>query len=270
MIEVEECRGVSQFAEESCNAWPSVGRAKLDQRILLEFEVRWQSIARDAFDKLRIVMAKCLLGIESENVPFSCRQAYESTFERCRQLVVTQLECCRREIKSADEFDSCIIRKPVVQGQVAVGLDGRLGHCDFLRNEGLCLSGVLLDRLILVWFPSELIPDQQDGSQGDGRISNVERGPIVAGDMPLDKVNDSAETDAVDDVAERATEDEREGKANTELAGVLAQQHDDPARNTQRQRGEKPALPASGVGQKAEGGTRIKGQHPVEKGCHIN
>eukprot|EP00825_Cyclidium_porcatum_P045705 TRINITY_DN7020_c0_g1_i7.p2 TRINITY_DN7020_c0_g1~~TRINITY_DN7020_c0_g1_i7.p2 ORF type:complete len:134 (-),score=18.33 TRINITY_DN7020_c0_g1_i7:110-511(-) len=81
--------------------------------------------------------------------------------------------------------------------------------------------------------------------------------------MPLDEVDDRAETDAVDHVAQRAAHDQRQGQREQLLVRVLAEHEGYPARNCECQQGEEPALPARLISQKAEGGPRIESQHPV-------
>ena len=81
--------------------------------------------------------------------------------------------------------------------------------------------------------------------------------------MPLNEIDDRAEAHAVDHVAQRAAHDQRQGEREQFLFGVTTQFQRDPAGNGKRQHGEEPALPARLVGQEAEGGTRVVGQHPV-------
>ena len=83
------------------------------------------------------------------------------------------------------------------------------------RTAGLL---ILVDRVIGSGFRHQLIPDEQNGADGDRRIGDVERRPVVAGDMPLDEIDDRSEADAVDDVAERAAEHQGERQREPELA----------------------------------------------------
>ena len=64
------------------------------------------------------------------------------------------------------------------------------------------MSGPAFDRLVARRFRAQLIPHQQYGAQGDRRIGYVKCRPVVACRVPLDEIDDGAEADPVDDVAE--------------------------------------------------------------------
>ena len=81
--------------------------------------------------------------------------------------------------------------------------------------------------------------------------------------MPLDEVDDCAEADAVDDVAECAAEHQGERQRESEFVAMAAEQDDDPAGNAEGHDREEPALPAACVGEKTESGAGVEGQHPV-------
>ena len=72
-------------------------------------------------------------------------------------------------------------------------------------------GGVGIDPSALRRFRYQLIPDQQDGAERDCRIRDVERGPVKSGHVPLDEIDHGAKADAVDNVAQGATEHHRQG-----------------------------------------------------------
>ena len=57
---------------------------------------------------------------------------------------------------------------------------------------------------------AQLFKRQQHGAEGDRRVGDVEGRPVETGGVPLDEVDDGTEADAVDNIAERAGEDQRQ------------------------------------------------------------
>src|SRR5476649_2161141 len=82
--------------------------------------------------------------------------------------------------------------------------------------------------------------------------------------VKIEEIDHVAIDQAVDGVAERATEYQRQGPAKHALAGVLSEQVDDVAGRAQGDGREKVALPAALVGQKTERGAPVIPQHQVE------
>jgi len=99
----------------------------------------------------------------------------------------------------------------------------RCGSTDFSGVLSVRIISIRFDRVIGRGFRRDLVPDQQDGADRDRRVGDVEGGPVIAGDVPLDEIDHRAEANAVDDVAERSAKHEGERQRESELAGVPAQ-----------------------------------------------
>jgi hypothetical protein len=56
--------------------------------------------------------------------------------------------------------------------------------------------------------------DEQRGADRDGRVGDVERRPVPAEGVQVDEVDDVAEAQPVDEVAERAAEDQCQAEAS--------------------------------------------------------
>src|SRR5512145_2285328 len=66
----------------------------------------------------------------------------------------------------------------------------------------------------------ETIPDQQRGTAGNGGVGQIERGKVVTAPVEVEEVHHVTVGDAVDQVAQRAAENE--GQRETEqLLGVV-------------------------------------------------
>src|SRR4051812_34386803 len=66
----------------------------------------------------------------------------------------------------------------------------------------------------------EALKDQGHGAKCNRRIRDVERGPMPAGGVEIEKIHDAAQAQAVDQVAEGATQDERECAAEQALGRI--------------------------------------------------
>ncbi len=83
--------------------------------------------------------------------------------------------------------------------------------------------------------------------------------------MEIQEVDHRAEDEAVDDVADGAADDQRQGQRLQELVLVPRQQAQQPAADHRGQRNKEPALPAGLIGQQAEGGAGVEGQNQIKK-----
>ena len=77
-----------------------------------------------------------------------------------------------------------------------------------------------------------------------------------------------AQHHAVDDVAERAAEHQRQGKRQPRLVRVAFEQAHDDDGGDDADRDEEPALPAAGIGEKAERRAGVVDQHQREERQH--
>ncbi len=108
--------------------------------------------------------------------------------------------------------------------------------------------------------------DQQHRADADRRIGDVERRPRPLLVVDLDEIGHAAEAQAVDQVAERAADHERERQRRAPFAARQAPQPDhEHGADTDRERAEQPALPAAGVVQETERGAGVEGERPVEE-----
>lgn len=112
---------------------------------------------------------------------------------------------------------------------------------------------------------AKLRPQHQDDATGDRRVGQVEGRPAVLVVMEVQEVNHRTMHDAVDDITDGAPDDEAEGRGQGALMLMVAQHCNQPAAHQDGQGGEKPALPASMVGQKTEGRARVVNQYQLEE-----
>src|SRR3954466_12058647 len=66
----------------------------------------------------------------------------------------------------------------------------------------------------------ESLEDQQHCADGDRRVGDVERRPVLAESVQVDEIDHVPEAQAVDHVADRAAEDQRQAEAEQRLARV--------------------------------------------------
>src|SRR5690606_9240788 len=76
----------------------------------------------------------------------------------------------------------------------------------------------------------QFVVDEQDGTDADCTVGDVEGRPVPATQMEIEKIDDVAVDQAVDDVADRATENQRQRPAEQPLAGMAVQQPDNEQR----------------------------------------
>src|SRR5512146_1180159 len=114
----------------------------------------------------------------------------------------------------------------------------------------------------------EAVPDQQCRAAGDGRVSEVECGEMVAAPIEIEEVHHVTVSDAVDQVAQRAAKNECQCKAEQSLRLMLAQQPDDPYRGDDGDGTEQPALCPACIVKETECRARVVRQHQVEERRH--
>src|SRR5437764_1135455 len=103
----------------------------------------------------------------------------------------------------------------------------------------------------------EAFDDEERGADGDRRVGDIERRPVPRAGVKVEEVDHLAITQAIDQVAKSAAEDEGEPAAEQPPPGRAHQQRADDADRHQRKADEERRLPAGGIRQKAEGGTLV-------------
>jgi hypothetical protein len=103
------------------------------------------------------------------------------------------------------------------------------------------------------------------GADADRAVGDVEAWEVPAAVMHLDEVDDPAVPDAVDHVADRTAEDEREGPAEQTLAAVVPQHPDNEDRRRGAEADEEPALPARRAGEKRKRRSGVVYANQVEE-----
>src|SRR5690606_25038588 len=126
-----------------------------------------------------------------------------------------------------------------------------------------------LSGLAIALLPGEYVNRQQQCTNADGRIGNIESSEAPAPIVETDEVNYVAKHHPVVEIAQCATEDQGQGDAQQALPG---RQTPEPQRNNdahqQRYKSQSPALPAACVAKKAERGPTVVYQQKVEKTRH--
>ena len=109
------------------------------------------------------------------------------------------------------------------------------------------------------------VDEQEDAAADDGRVSDVEVGPVIApmaeAQIDFDEIGDHAETKAVPYIAKRSAEDESESDVGQgKTATFFQKQAEDDHHDEERESGQHPACAAGGggVGEEAEGGSGIE------------
>ena len=116
----------------------------------------------------------------------------------------------------------------------------------------------------------QLGEDEQDGADRDGGVGHIEGRPVEAGGVPLDEIDNGTEAHAVNHIAQGAAHDEGQGQREQLLLRMPPDLDSHPGRNTQRQDGKEPALPAWLISQEAKGSARVESQHPVPERRNVD
>src|SRR5829696_5066996 len=130
----------------------------------------------------------------------------------------------------------------------------------------------LASRICIGVLPSaaleKCIEQHERCSHADCGIGDVERREICVAPVNVNEVDDVAELDAVDHVAKRSAQDQRQAESEQPLRARMqpAQPDDDGNADSERESREKPALPACGVREKAERRPRVVHQGDIENG----
>jgi len=83
--------------------------------------------------------------------------------------------------------------------------------------------------------------------------------------MELDEVDNMAVNDAIEQISERAANNEGQRHRQPAIVGVAAQHPQQYAGDHDSDHDEELPLPARGVGEEAKRGPRVVDQHPVEE-----
>src|SRR4051812_5370565 len=97
----------------------------------------------------------------------------------------------------------------------------------------------------------EAFDDEDRRADRDRGVGDVERWPVPARGMEVEEVDHLSITQAVDQVAERATEDQREPAAEEPAARRAHEECTDDADRHEREADEERRLPARRVGEEA-------------------
>ena len=116
----------------------------------------------------------------------------------------------------------------------------------------------------------ELQHDDAHGAHADRDVGDVERGPVVSGEVKVEKVDDVAEKNPVDDVSDGSGKNGREAGGKPELAAVLIEHLQDHRTDDERKAHEEVELPAARFSQKGEGGARVDDVAEVEERRDLN
>src|SRR5215469_11896892 len=89
-------------------------------------------------------------------------------------------------------------------------------------------------------FRTKLIEEEQAAADHDGRVGDVERGPLVGADVEKQKIGDAAGYGSVEEIAGGAAQDECEapGKEILQVAGA-PEHHAHPNHCSNRERHEE-------------------------------
>src|SRR5712691_10222890 len=114
-------------------------------------------------------------------------------------------------------------------------------------------------------FMEQPLEDQQRRADRDGGIGDVECRPVPPHGVEIEEIDHLAEAQPVDDVAERAAEDQRQPGVKHRSPRRAEKQHADDDGGDERESDEQGRLPAGRVGEKAERRTLVEHQDQVEK-----
>src|SRR5687768_9972146 len=138
-----------------------------------------------------------------------------------------------------------------------------------LRRWSRCLCAAKASALrrsaSSLFMVDEALEDQDHRADADRRIGDVERRPVPAQRMEVEKIDDVAEAQAVDQVAQRAAEDQRQAEAQQATPRVAHDEHADDHRRGEGEGGEQRRLPARPLREQAEGRALVEHQHQVEE-----
>ena len=123
----------------------------------------------------------------------------------------------------------------------------------------------MLAILGLPGFRAKAVENQQCRADGDSGVGHIERRPVPSERMKIEKIHHVAEQRAIPDVAERATQNQRETGAEQALARVFQKQNEDDNDGDRGDADEQLALPTLSVGEKAESRSAIVRKHQIEK-----
>src|SRR5207248_8217321 len=109
------------------------------------------------------------------------------------------------------------------------------------------------------------LEDEHHGADRDRRIGDVEGGPMPARGMEIEKIHHLAEAKSIDQVAERASQDERKPRAEEPPAGRAHEQRADDRDRDEREADEQRRLPARRIREKTESRALVIDEHHVEE-----
>ena len=119
----------------------------------------------------------------------------------------------------------------------------------------------------MVLVEEEDVDDDEGGSDGDGGVSDVEGGPVIAAEPDLEEVGDGAVDDAIGNVAGGAAEEQRQAGGGQRAAAVTGDE--EPGQRGDDGRGaddQQDAHRGGGrIGEDAEGDAWIAAVHQVDE-----
>jgi len=109
--------------------------------------------------------------------------------------------------------------------------------------------------------------DNESGADGDAGVGQVEGRPVVGAEIKVQKVDDRAETQPVDDVAHRAAGDQCQSPQKKPLSGIgRSDEHGDDAQGEKGRAGQKKDPDQVGAaGHQTEGHAGVQDKGQVKK-----
>jgi hypothetical protein len=114
-------------------------------------------------------------------------------------------------------------------------------------------------------MPPEAVEDENHRPDRNRGVGHVECRPVPARRVQIQKVDHVSEAQAVDDVANRAAEDQGEPGAEHATLRRANEKHRNDDRGAERKRNEQRRLPPRRVGQKAERSAPVEHEDEVEE-----
>src|SRR6266850_2582893 len=109
------------------------------------------------------------------------------------------------------------------------------------------------------------VEDQQRRPHRNRRIGKIESPEMPAKGMEVEKIHDVAEGDPVPQIAERSAEYQGKSRGEKPLARMPGKEEHDGGGRGNSNPDEQHPLPATRVGEKAEGRAAVVGEHQIEE-----
>lgn len=107
--------------------------------------------------------------------------------------------------------------------------------------------------------------EQQSDADGNGRIGDVEGGPVVSEAVHVDKINDFPEADAIDEVAHGSGKDEGQGKNKVLLIPWKVVKVPQNSQAGDQGYNDEKRLSETAVGEKTESGSLVADRGDIQE-----